>query len=484
MPVTVDLATNLGSSIQSIALYVNTDNGAQTFLLNNIIACKASSAADSLTLTSLIGKNTTGETFWGIQSINGTRVMLDADTNQTPISSSVRGYYGTSETVTTWKRETIKLGPAASSTTALQSIQESGTDGSPITYSGGWDRTDMSTQTLETWLDGVNGNGIPISLINLSWISFSKISASRFNTTVSASSSRNLIFLFGTLSNCNAGLDTTLASGPVAVTVDFSISHANNALSLPPDGKCTAVVNYFVGSSGRALDAGGARGCVVKGGTASALVANCGNIPFTSNGSVFNELKIQDMIIDTNNTLNAWSSLSNATIYIVNCDTDYSPIVSFANFREGIAYIHKDDKAPTASRILMEGATILTAVDQRHTASGVSWKIQPTSTTARNTFRPVTLSLAKVACSANSLVTIKAWMYRDNSGLTMRLVCKGGQIAGVASDVTASVTTTNAWEEETITFTPTETGVVEITAEAWGGTTFSGWVDDMTISQA
>jgi hypothetical protein len=26
--------------------------------------------------------------------------------------------------------------------------------------------------------------------------------------------------------------------------------------------------------------------------------------------------------------------------------------------------------------------------------------------------------------------------------------------------------------------------VVEITAESWGGTTFSGWVDDMTISQA
>ena len=484
MPVTVDLGTNLGSSIQSIAFYVNTDNGTQNFLLNNIIACKASSAADSLTLTSLIGKNTTGETFWGIQSINSTRVMLDADTSGAPQFSTVRGYYGTSETVTTWKRETIKLGPAASASTALQTIQESGTDGSPITYSGGWDRTAMSTQNLETWLDGVNGNGIPINLININWISFSKISASRFNTIVSASTSRNLIFLFGTLSNCNAGLDTNLASGPVAVTVDFSISHANNALSLPSDGKCTAVVNYFVGSSARALDVGGARGCVVKGGTASALVANCGNIPFTSNDSIFNELKIQDMIINTNNTLNVWSSLSNSTIYIVNCDTDYSPAVSFANFKEGVAYIHKDDKAPTASRILMEGATILTAVDQRHTASGVSWKIQPTSTTARNTFRPVTLSLAKVACSANNLVTIKAWMYRDNSGLTMRLVCKGGQIAGVASDVISSVTTTSAWEEETITFTPTETGVVEITAEAWGGTTYSGWVDDMTISQA
>jgi hypothetical protein len=484
MPVTVDLGTNLGSSIQSIALYVNTDNGAQTFLLNNIIACKASSAADSLTLTSLIGKNTTGETFWGIQSINGTRVMLDAETNATPTSTTVRGYYGTSETVTTWKRETIKLGPAVSFFTALQTIQESGTDGSPITYSGGWDRTAMSTQNLETWLDGQNGNGTLISMSNLNWISFSKISASRFNSTVTASSSRFLIFSFGTLSNCATGLDSSLATGPVAVEVNFSIAHTDNALSLPSDGKCTAVVNYFVGSSNRAIDVGGARGCVVKGGTASALIANCGQSPFTFNGSLSEELTIQDIQINTGNTLPVFSTLQNATIYIVNCDTDYSPVVSFSSWKEGIAYIHKDDKSPTASRILMEGATILTAVDQRNTASGVSWKIQPTSTTVRNAFRPVVLSLAKVACAANSLVTIKAWMRRDNSGLTMRLVCKGGQIAGVTSDVVSALTTTNAWEEETITFTPTETGVVEITAEAWGGTTFSGWVDDMTISQA
>jgi hypothetical protein len=126
---------------------------------------------------------------------------------------------------------------------------------------------------------------------------------------------------------------------------------------------------------------------------------------------------------------------------------------------------------------------VSSATDQRKTASGISWKIQPTSTN-RSSGWPVVLSLAKVACAANSLVTVKAWMRRDNSGLTMRLVCKGGQIAGVTNDVTASVTTTNAWEEETITFTPTEVGVVEITAEAWGGTTYSGWVDDMTISQA
>jgi hypothetical protein len=66
----------------------------------------------------------------------------------------------------------------------------------------------------------------------------------------------------------------------------------------------------------------------------------------------------------------------------------------------------------------------------------------------------------------------------------MQLVCKGGQIAGVPTDVISTLTTTGTWEEETITFTPTEQGVVEILAYAYGGSTFNGWVDDMTISQA
>ena len=132
----------------------------------------------------------------------------------------------------------------------------------------------------------------------------------------------------------------------------------------------------------------------------------------------------------------------------------------------------------------MNFALVSAATDQRHTASGISWKMQPTNT-ARNSTWPVTLSLAKVACAANSLVTVKAWMRRTNTGLTMRLVCKGDQIAGVSSDVVSAMTAAaDTWEELTITFTPTEVGVVEITAEAWGGTTFSGWVDDMTISQA
>ena len=56
---------------------------------------------------------------------------------------------------------------------------------------------------------------------------------------------------------------------------------------------------------------------------------------------------------------------------------------------------------------------------------------------------------------------------------------------GSVSDVSASMTAAaDTWEQLTITFTPTAAGVVEIEAWAYGGTTYSVYVDDIDCSQA
>ncbi len=483
MPVTVDLGTALGSSsIQSIALYVNTDNGAQTFLLSNIIACKASSAADSLTLTSLIGKNTTGETFWGIQSINGTRVMLDADTNATPTSTTVRGYYGTSETVTTWKRETIKLGPAAAASTALQTIQESGTDGSPITYSGGWDRTAMTTQNLETWLDGVNGNGICLSVgSGRSFIAAEKLAfirAAQGLAGAGGGGNGNAYILVASNNMTSSSGGIVIDSTQTKLTIDFAVACTSAAVSLSnPFAEMS--IGYLVnsnGGSGVSISNQNQGKNVIRAQSASATLAN------NNSSGVFGNALLRNLVLAANATSVTVSATSD--VVFVNCLLDDATEVANTNWNNVYAYSHKHDQTADNHKIFTDGALISSATDQRNTASGISWKIQPTSTN-RSANYPVVLSLAKVACAANSLVTIKAWMRRTNTGLTMRLVCKGGQIAGVASDVVDAMTAAaDTWAEQTITFTPTEVGVVEITAEAWGGTTFSGWVDDMTISQA
>jgi hypothetical protein len=484
VPVTVDLATNLGSSIQSIALYVNTNNGAQTFLLSNIIACKASSSADSLTLTSLIGKNTTGETFWGIQSINGTRVMLDADISLTPASTGLRGYYGSSGTVTTWKRETIKLGPTASSTASVQTIQDSGTDGNPIVFSGGWNRTDMSTQTLETWLDGLNGNGYMFLLDGKFFISLSKVSVIRaaISLSLTTQSGFNTLSIDNTISNTSGLLNTQTGGGNNNITVGHIVGSGSTAFQ--SNAELTLNILYGIFSATSSGITSQVARATINGTGTSVYIANC-----TTNGislsTTSSFIRLNNLIFQDNGNAsmaNTWSSVPFQ--YLNNCLLNDATEFTLANYVATQVASQDHDQTAGNHKIFMDFGLISAATDQRHTASGISWKLQPTNITLRNSLRPVTLSLAKVACSANNLVTVKAWMYRDNAGLNMRLVCKGGQIAGVASDVTASVTTTNAWEEETITFTPTSTGVVEIIAEAWGGTTFSGWVDDMTISQA
>jgi hypothetical protein len=98
---------------------------------------------------------------------------------------------------------------------------------------------------------------------------------------------------------------------------------------------------------------------------------------------------------------------------------------------------------------------------------------------------PISMSLGKIAVAASSLVTVKVWMRRTNTGLTGTLKCAGGQIAGVSADVTDTIgAAIDTWEEQTITFTPSEAGVVEITVEAYGGTTYSLYVDDLTVTQA
>ena len=40
------------------------------------------------------------------------------------------------------------------------------------------------------------------------------------------------------------------------------------------------------------------------------------------------------------------------------------------------------------------------------------------------------------------------------------------------------------WEQLAVNFTPSETGVIDVWFEAWGGTTYSVYVDDLSVEVA
>ena len=178
-PITVDLGTNLGSSIQSIALYVDSDQGAQNIRMCNIIACKAKSSADSLTLRSLVGRNSTTvddqKLWYSIEAIEGDGdIIVVGPTGKTDYQKT-SFYYGihsawlgdTGGTYTFYKRECFDTSVdnnATATTTEVQQINTSGSSSAKTTVSGGWDTSDaMSTRNGLTFYDGIcaqEGEGV------------------------------------------------------------------------------------------------------------------------------------------------------------------------------------------------------------------------------------------------------------------------------------------------------------------------------------
>lgn len=499
--VTVDTGGALPAIVNSIALYVATDSGAQTFQLDNILACKASSSADSLTLNSLIGKNADDGLWWPIRSINGTAVTIDDHINSSNATTS-RGYVGTSETVTTHKREPTRPLPTNGSFAVLN---DSGTSGSVITLSGGWNRTDMSTQTDETWVSNAfGGASIGLDLTTMSFVTCEKLSWVRYDSGIRISTGVNITF--GStchVTGCsNAGL--TFSGAPSAeqtTALDLGYVYtSNNGISHSAGvqgrllGTVAGVLSNSTNGIAAASIAAGLRGTITNiknnvtgiGATASGWSITAGTISGNTTGVAFtagNRNRIINATFSGNTTGASGGNNSLNDLFNCTCSdaTEFGALTAGNGSRIRST---KHDGTADNHYIWDHLGVIQSEGTVRNTASGISWKMSPTTAVAVAN-APLTLSIAKVACAASAQVTVKAFMRRTNTGLTHKIVCRGGQIGGVASDVSASMAAAaDTWEELTINFTPNEAGVVEIEAQCYGGTTYSGYVDDLTITQA
>lgn len=556
VPVTVNLGAALGSSIASIALYADTDPGTVIVLIDSIIACKDSTSADSLSLVSLIGKNTAGETWYPIAVIAGKVVALDCGAAWSSGPNTHRGYWGTTETVTTYKREPIQLAMVASGDIGL-TMNDSGSAGSPITYSGGWNRTDMSTQNGFTWVDC--RNCLPLGVtwgFGRAYNDLSKMGVTRavvgFGSNAGGTTLANGNFSDVAAVGCNTGFLQVSSSGLTDVSFSGAYFNNNSSSGLSLGGACKRVTgtidqcncnggstlgvtvkglliagrdfeltvislcgNYAIGVSFESgacnnhilavtniSDNGGASLgsaiCLVSG-TENCIhsVANCdrndavfgfGVINNTSQGG---EVTVYN-ITSTDNALLAVSSNSaivgagSGQIRVLAWNSTDLGVSNFASvIGEHRLRVDRWGGADDAQRVYGPGFEIRSETSVRHTASGLAWRLNPTSTTIRVAQSPVTLPVAHIACEANKLVTVKAWLRRSHTDLTVGIKCARDQLAGIATDQSATISAAaDTWEEVTITFTPTEAGVVEIEAFAYGGTTNYGYIDDMTLTQA
>jgi hypothetical protein len=499
-PVTVNLGTNLNSTIQSIALYVDADKGAQTFLISNIIACKASSSPDSISLLSLLSKNTTNEPWWPIQSINGTRIMIDDQTNATQASTTLRGYHGTSETITTYKLQAIKRPYTAAITTPIDIINETGisTPYGKITVTGGWNRTNMSTRSGYTWLDGGNGNGYIISAVN----SRNYIDYSYFGFTRAVSGLYLQSNVYGNVSDIYGCACTT---SPLHLY--------NNSKNIVTDviSCCSSVgIFYIIQSAGSTFNniitksntGGGFHSSYSPNAIVNNLISNNNSTGFlaehsntnTINSGTFigNNTAINFSAGAANNFVNNCSTSGSSTAvsqgqgfnYLKNCIINESVEFGIGSpFSNGRVVSINHDNVANNHVIFTDYGLIRNSVSVRYSDSGFAWSMSPTNT-RRDSTHPLDFAIAKIAVNANSLVTVRAWVRRSDNRLTMGLRLKGGQIAGVPNNITSYMSgAADTWEQVTLNFTPTEAGVVEILAECFGGSTFTGYVDDISVTQ-
>ena len=537
VPVHINKGSALGSSIQSIALYADLDPGTIDVYLDNISTTKAT-GNDCLTLETLLGKNQTNDGWWALRQINGTALTLDFCPNMTA-SETARGYAGTTESVTTYIRKCILTDLVSSFGTYANEVQDSGSAGNMITFSGGWDRTAMTTQTLETWFDGRSAYARGLHVNSKSYVSVQNIHLTRYdialriansldctldtisvgnsfwgldisgsyridhtNTLVGCQNLYTIIleaaaqFLtFGTV--VSLGMGTTTSNGYGIYTQSAASSEVKFASFTAKNGYDgnNGVVSYLNWKFGTVVCNDNARygfivdwtGAVFEIGSFTATGNSSYGLYLGKGRSTFNSVTTsgntsggidggaEENFDETHVILK--SSLAETTKFNTSAWNG-----SFKPFG-GVRFVNYNGTAGDHRSYLAGVLEVFSESSVRHTASGVAWKISPkiTLTSVWN----VPVPIARVAVTANQTLTVSVWLRRTNTGLTVELLCPGGQVAGITNDASVAMTAAiDTWEKVTLILGPTEDGVVDFYVRAYGGTTYSAYVDDFSAAQA
>jgi len=551
VPVYVDTGGALGASIQSIALYADADPGTATVLLDSISTVKAV-GADNLNLTSLVSKNTTGEFWWAIRSINGTTVTLD-NANAAASGSTPRGYVGTTESVETYKRETIKVTMTASSP---QPVQDSGTSGNLITFSCGWNRTDMSTQTGQSYFDGQCGTGTGWDSNLQTFVHLDRWFSVRYATGLLCGPADCSHGTTGAVACSSTGISVGTAATRFAGTHISVIQGTGAGVSLlAPGVSCTELYVYGVGETSSTGMAAYGLGCQIGtlkikniGGTCltwaqfptnhvtittlectdattginqvnpisevfikTLTLASITGTAFSAAGG--REFRIGTMTATTCGTAFLMSSaFVHTSMVIGSLTTSGNTTVISAGAFTGVVHIAASSFAEgsplsftgsgyTSGRFVFQdyngteddhrtyyssgssGATVFADSTTRHVESGLSWKFTVQDASFVNVNFPVRFPIARIAVKAATEYRAAIWTQRTHTGAVGTFRCRGGQLAGIPNDVTASSgVAIDTWEQLVLTFTPTADGVIDLDFSMYGPASEDLYIHDFTVS--
>lgn len=501
---------NLGASIKSIALYSGSDitgMASKYIYVDNFIACTTA----GLNLQSLISKNSTEqggtEGWFGIQSIDGVTINLDNGVETK--AGAGQGYYTagtTPDTVTTYKRETIKTTMEGTSSNQVHVITDSGSAGLNIQYQGGYNIL-TTEQDGETFFDGLNGNGYAIYISGKNYITINRINAVRYSVNLHLLNNAN----YNTIDNVfvsNSSMWSIYLKGIKNLTLNNVICINNGNMGIGIDD-CNNFEIDTIKVDNNEVDGIEIKNCEnigIQEITSASNNISSGVVFYTSRNCIINEVVNADSndygIEYTSNTKNnkIWSLSTKGNgdggVYVGS--TEENNMIANALLAEGTEiaqgllagfdrrfYSMFHDQGSN-HKIFTDGGIIVSEATDRVGGTGLMWKLSPLL--ARDNWYPLTLSIAKIAVVADKLVTVKVWMKKNHAtNIGGKLVCRGAQLAGIGLDdvVDTKANDADTWEELEISFTPTQAGVVEI--EAWAYYVAGNadvYVEDMTITQA
>lgn len=469
----------------------------------------------SLTYNSLIGKNIAGETWYNIRYIDDTTVKLDQGPTVT-LSSLLPQYFGTTETIETFTRETIT--PALNGIAVYQSINFSGSISSLITISGGWDAA-MTTQDGETWIDGRDSNGYGLS-ISGSHIKLEKFYTRRWDYNYYFTGDN----LQGTLDAGASGSYNIYLGGNATLDgINGCIGGGNSNLYTNADAAYIGYVQHCNGATNGITQAG--QHCLISGevdlrGTQASTWNTGGgrlgevDVSYGSQGIQFNgntsKITCDSYTADTMAT--HATTLQGATVELYNFTStnlsgsnhigintnggEVNHLFQNTNIGAGTLFssglnqntdaklhFQKQGGDPDVNITYYPGGTVETDISDRHVADGYAYKTTITANYRTKPY-PIKFSSVQFAVLAGQNIEFKQWAKKSHaSNISARLIIYGGRLSGISSDVQADINTTS-WTEFTLSVSPTEDGVVEVFLETWsnnGSTSVTSHIHDYSI---
>jgi hypothetical protein len=530
--VTIDNGAALGASINSVSLTANSTLASKTISLDNIAAAKAPSAADCLTLNTLISPD--NAVFYSVQSINGTTVYVDAQA--TTAATLAKGYRGATGSTTFYMLQPTVVSIGTGNTVYDQVFSGNGSAGNPITISGGWNTTDMSTQDGLTLIDrsdwaasGINLSGttgyitvdkmmfghaafplglvstargynvnnsgfagtgsfstMPTRAVNVAGSNFINCTGTTAILNIPATGNYKTDNLNWSITNTKvwgaavAGIKVPLFVAAAPATVTGCDCSGNTGLGFDIQSICnfrsnTAEGNTLGGINFQAIQGQVSYGLTARGNTVGEVLLNNADVEIygldtnTVGGSAVPQIMIPNNV-SGRAVVYDWTQYTGGAPAAV-----LTKLGSPGTGRTAGNSVSSQKEGGNAANntTYTDYGTITTTGVVGQPGSGIAWKLTPDTDALSGS--PLSINVGRVACPANVTTTITYYAKLSAAGPTARLKVFGGRHAGVGSagtDITVSIAGTT-YAQYAISVTPTEACVVDIWAEVFGSTTQS-----------